>query len=92
MIEQILDQRGKRYGQFGDFAAKARVAHELREVMFATPVNQGGALHHDQAEALHMICHKFARILAGNPHDADHWRDIAGYAMLIANRLEGEST
>lgn len=35
-----------------------------------------------EREALDMICHKIARILSGdNPHDPEHWRDIAGYAV-----------
>jgi hypothetical protein len=42
----------------------------------------------DQKEALDMIVHKIARILNGNPNVHDHWHDIAGYATLIANRLE----
>jgi hypothetical protein len=29
------------------------------------------------------------RIVNGNPDKVDHWKDIAGYAMLVADRLEG---
>jgi hypothetical protein len=43
----------------------------------------------DMAETLSMIAHKIGRIIAGNPEEPDHWRDIAGYAQLVANRLEG---
>jgi hypothetical protein len=33
-------------------------------------------------EALDMIAHKVARILSGaNPHDPQHWEDVAGYAQ-----------
>jgi hypothetical protein len=42
----------------------------------------------DQLEALDMIAHKIARILNGDPNYADNWIDIAGYATLVANRLE----
>ena len=44
----------------------------------------------DQREALEMIAHKIARILNGDPNYADNWIDIAGYATLVANRLEKE--
>ena len=43
----------------------------------------------DQAEALEMIVHKIARIINGDADYSDSWRDIAGYAMLISDRLEG---
>jgi len=47
-------------------------------------------LNNDQREALEMIAHKIARILNGDPNYADNWIDIAGYATLVANRLEKE--
>jgi hypothetical protein len=35
-----------------------------------------------EREALDMIAHKIARILSGaDPHDSEHWRDLAGYAI-----------
>lgn len=37
---------------------------------------------------LFMIFHKIGRILSGNWREPDHWRDIAGYATLVAERLE----
>lgn len=43
----------------------------------------------DQQEALDMICHKIGRILNGDPDYADSWHDIAGYAQLVADRLNG---
>jgi hypothetical protein len=59
-------------------------------------VAHGFAAHHgksfdvDQAEALDMIFHKIGRILNGDPNYADSWIDIAGYAKLVADRLEGK--
>ena len=47
------------------------------------------ALDADQWEALDMILHKIARIANGDPNYADSWIDIAGYAKLISDRLEG---
>ena len=40
-------------------------------------------------EALFMIAHKIGRIVNGDPWYADSWVDIAGYAKLVADRLEG---
>ncbi len=37
-----------------------------------------------------MIFHKIARIINGDPNYADSWVDIAGYATLVANRLENK--
>jgi hypothetical protein len=41
----------------------------------------------DQRESLDMIQHKIGRILCGDPDYADSWHDIAGYAMLVEQRL-----
>ena len=43
----------------------------------------------DQMLALDMIAVKISRILSGNPSHKDSWVDIAGYAKLISDRLEG---
>lgn len=43
----------------------------------------------DQIECLEMIAHKVGRILNGDPHYHDSWLDVAGYATLVADRLQG---
>lgn len=50
---------------------------------------RGCDLDPDQREALEMIAHKIARILNGDPNYADSWHDVAGYATLVADRLQG---
>ena len=41
-------------------------------------------LHPAGREALEVIVHKIARILSGSdPHDFQHWEDIAGYAIAF---------
>jgi len=45
----------------------------------------------DQEEALSLICTKIARIVNGDPNHIDSWRDVAGYAQLVADRLEGKT-
>jgi len=37
-----------------------------------------------------MIFSKIARILNGDPNHLDSWTDIAGYATLVADRLQGK--
>lgn len=45
----------------------------------------------DRGQSLEMIQHKVARILNGDPDYPDSWIDIAGYAQLVADRLQGVS-
>lgn len=85
-INETLAERGKRYGRF---TTHAELTQTLKQVI-ATSMPSGQFLAPDQHEALDMICHKIGRIINGDPDYADSWRDIAGYAMLVANRLEGE--
>lgn len=98
-LEQILEERGSRYGRFDHHA---EVTQALKSVMRGdTPklssevaVNLGSAwdaLLPDQKEALEMVVHKIGRVLNGDPDYADSWADIAGYAKLVSDRLEGVS-
>jgi hypothetical protein len=86
MIDKILEERGKRYGTF---VGHAEIAQSLKRTLFTYQSVRQCALESDQIEALDMICHKIARILNGDPNYADSWIDIAGYAQLVADRLQG---
>lgn len=69
------------------FADRAKSAQFLKEALRDAP---GWVLLTDsQKEALEMIAHKIARVIAGNPEHVDSWADIAGYAVLIQKELEG---
>jgi hypothetical protein len=48
-------------------------------------------LYPDQLQALDMIATKISRIVNGNPNHTDSWTDIAGYATLVADRLQGKA-
>ena len=80
-FETMLNDRGKVHGDFGDNAVYAqdlkKVLHESHNWRGMTPI---------QTEALEMIVHKIARILAGNPNHKDHWADIQGYARGSSRR------
>ena len=87
-VDAILEQRGSRYGKFYDHAL---VTQNLKNVVMAHLQKQKRELIVDQQEALEMIFHKIGRIVNGDPDYADSWIDIAGYAKLVADRLEGRS-
>ncbi len=84
-INELLEERGTRYGIF---SRQANIAQELKEIIHMQPKYH--ELMDDQKEALDMIAHKIARILNGDPGYADTWDDIAGYAQLVSNRLKGK--
>ena len=85
-LAATLEQRGARYGTFVGHAA---VTMELKKVIREQLKLRGKILADDQQEALDMICHKMGRIINGDPDYDDSWVDIAGYATLVANRLNG---
>lgn len=84
-LTDVLSEREKRYGNFADHA---EITQGLKIEMRSAP--KWYALSVDQTEALEMIAHKIGRILNGDPNYADSWVDIAGYAKLVADRLEKE--
>ena len=93
-ITETLQERGKRYGVFKGHAEITQALKRL--IVLHTPTSRtlpgggtGPFLAADQQEALDMICHKIGRIINGDPDYADSWHDIAGYAQLVADRLNG---
>jgi muconolactone delta-isomerase len=84
-VNQILKAREKTHG---NFLMKANFIHEIMDNISELYTYRDMEV--DQKEALHMIIHKMSRILYGNPDHIDNWVDIAGYATLIANRLQLE--
>lgn len=84
----LVAERGKTHGAFEDHAAATQRLksafyreHGKRQARNQTPLSE------TQLEAVEMILHKLGRIVAGDPNFADHWDDIAGYAV-IANRTK----
>lgn len=85
-LNNILEERGSRYGSF---VGHAEISQRLKGVIHSFEAARGCDLDPDQREALEMIAHKIARILNGDPNYVDSWVDIAGYAQLVADRLQG---
>lgn len=84
-LDQVLQERSDRYGRFIDRAA---ITQSIKHAM-ASPGWYDLAC--DQKEALETIATKIARILNGDPDYIDNWVDIAGYAMLVVERLRDSS-
>lgn len=85
-IVATLTERGNEYGKFKDGAA---LMQGIKRLMADHALAHNKTFSDDQWEALEMIVHKIGRIVNGNPDKVDHWVDIAGYAKLVADRLQG---
>jgi hypothetical protein len=83
-VEKTISERKSTHGDFYTQASSSvRIINAL----------EGGKnwrwMEADQKEALILIAVKLGRILTGNAYEPDHWHDIAGYAQLVENRLNG---
>jgi hypothetical protein len=87
-IDGTLDERAQDYGKFKDGAA---LMQGIKRLLADHARRHNKTFADDQWEALEMIVHKIGRIVNGNPDKVDHWVDIAGYAKLIADRLQGNA-
>jgi len=88
---EVLEERGTRYGVF---MGQARIAQSLHIVLRQGMEMAGKNTFDfapDELEAMHMIVNKIARIYNGDNHYSDSWRDIAGYATLVADRLDNDT-
>ena len=87
MIDKILDERGARYGKFVDVA---KATWDIQGAAWESLSREKlESMSPDQIIAIDMICHKLARIVVGDADYLDNWVDIAGYAQLVADRLQG---
>ena len=85
-VDKTLNARAEMYGKFKDGAA---LMQGIKRVLADHAAKHNKTFADDQWEALERIVHKIGRIVNGDPDVTDHWVDIAGYATLIADRLEG---
>lgn len=83
-LKSTLAERGARYGTF---LGNARISQELKRVLRKYCDDRPGKFRADQLEAFDMFCTKISRIIEGDPNWADSWRDIAGFAMLVADEI-----
>lgn len=85
-VQETLNERGARYGDFTDHA---NIAQDLQDNMRC--VAGWDRLSAAQKQALTVIADKIARILSGDPNYVDNWHDIQGYARLVEERLEKQA-
>jgi len=81
--ESLIEERHKTHGSF---QTNAEISQRLKRVIGAN--SAWGKYTDVQKEVLDMICLKLSRIISGRSNEPDHWRDIAGYAVLAAQELE----
>ena len=82
-IEELLEERGDRYGEF---KCQAIIAQNLKAAMKHSP--NWNKMPEHMKESLEMIASKVGRILNGDPTWIDSWTDVAGYAQLVVDQLE----
>jgi hypothetical protein len=90
--EEILEQRGSRYGAFKDHSAISSALRSSVLQHYVSTHPEGPAMEPYMMESIIMICHKLGRIANGDPHYDDNWKDIAGYAQLVVDILHGKNT
>lgn len=81
-VDETLAERGARYGTF---VTHAQYAEDMNLIFQRSP--NWETMNADCKESLRIIANKIGRILNGDPEYDDNWRDIAGYATLICNRI-----
>ena len=89
-IQQTLDERGDRYG---DWKNHAQISQDIQNAIIKGWMMRGdgqdfGDIPAYMTEALTMISNKIGRIINGDPYYDDSWQDIAGYATLVVNQLK----
>jgi len=85
-VDATLTERGEDYG---NYANKAVFIQEVKYLMRSGP--SWDTMDPDMRESMDMIAHKMGRIAYGDPSHLDSWVDIAGYAKLVSDRLQGTS-
>lgn len=90
--KETLDQRGVSYGTYHTGA-------NLTQALYGIVMQHYSNVHAKDentkplppfiAESIHMICSKLSRAVNGDPFFIDSWRDISGYATLVAETLKG---
>ena len=83
-VNKTLNERG---GRYGNYLEQTAISNKIKEAMQENHDYWG--METDQKDALEMIAVKMSRIVNGDADYADSWVDIAGYATLVADRLDG---
>lgn len=80
--DQVIMERRNTHGPF---QSQFQFAQSLKVFLRDQP--KWGELSSVQREVMEMLATKMSRLLHGDNNEADHWRDIAGYARLAEMEL-----
>ena len=83
-VDATLTERGRDYG---DYPQKAEFIQNMK--LMVRMSQSWFKMDPDMRESVDMIATKMGRIAYGDPSHLDSWVDIAGYAKLVADRLQG---
>ena len=86
-INKTLEERG---GRYGSFECNAETTQKLMDVLRQHP--NWEKLSNPHKEAYHMIFHKMARSICGDPMYNDNTHDIVGYAKLLEDYINDQNT
>ncbi len=86
-VDTVLDARAD---QYGSFMQSSDTAVKIKGAIHNALARNDTHMFPDQMIALDMIAVKISRIANGNAAHLDSWLDIAGYAKLVADRLQGK--
>lgn len=81
-VDQILYERGQRYGKF---SVHAQIAQNIQNAFRAGYWTILPPVHR---QALTVIADKIARVLSGDPMYIDNWKDIQGYSKLVEDWIK----
>ena len=85
-INKTLNERGAKYGTYINVAKTSQL---LKLTLANAMADNPNEVSYDMRESIDLICNKLSRIVNGDPNYDDSWHDIAGYATLIYERLNG---
>lgn len=84
-IDDILEDRGSRYGDFG---VQAQTAQAIRKSFHLSP--NWNTIPPYMREGLDLVATKISRMLCGDPMYMDNVIDILGYMTLVKTEMEKE--
>ena len=79
--ETLSTDRGRTHGEWIE---QSKIEADLKLRLRTSPY--WSQMSESQQMALEAICMKMSRVVTGDPKFADHWDDIAGYALLGKRR------
>jgi len=78
---KLLEERGKRYGEFSDLATMSQTIKDMWYVLAPDNVTPG------MNEAMEMVIHKLCRVINGDRFYLDNIDDMIGYLELYRKEV-----